>query len=73
MQTELDDVTLARVVALVTEVGQAMDISVDQDRLLMLISLQLAYNLEKISQLLEPLEERLDKLAPWEPMSEESE
>ena len=65
MQTELDDDTLNRVVGIVNEVCGAISGNVDHDSLLMLTCLQLAYNLEKISRLLEPLDEKLNELKPY--------
>ena len=53
IQTELDDEMLKRVVDIVKEAGGVINGSVDQDNLLMLTCLQLAYNLEKVSELLE--------------------
>ena len=70
MQTELDDATLNRVVGIVEEVCEAVDDSVDQNHLLMLTCLQLAYNIEKISELLGPLDRKLNNLEPWRPGSE---
>jgi hypothetical protein len=67
MQTALDEEELKRVIAIVDEVGQAIGKDYDQDHLLMLTCLQLAYSLEKISKYLEPLESRLENLAPWTP------
>ena len=62
MQTELDDDTLDRVVGIVNEVCDAISGTIDQNSLLMLTCLQLAYNLEKISERLEPFDRRLDDL-----------
>ena len=45
MQTALDDPTLNRVTAIVDEVGQAIGSGTNQDDLLMLTCLQLAYTL----------------------------
>jgi hypothetical protein len=70
MQTALDEPTLARVISIVDEVGQAIGDGTDQDHLLMLTCLQLAYSLETISKNLESLEERLESLDPWIPSSE---
>ena len=61
MQTELDDDTLNRVVGVVNEVCGAIN-GVDQDNLLMLACLQMAYNLEKATGLLESLDRKLDGL-----------
>ena len=64
MQTELDDDTFKRVVEIVNEVcGTISD--TDQDRMLVLACLQLAYNLEKVSGLLESLDRRLNDLKPY--------
>ena len=62
IHTELDDDTLNRVVDIVNEVCGSISGHVDRDSLLMLTCLQLAYNLEKISGLLEPLDRRLSDL-----------
>jgi hypothetical protein len=70
MQTALDEPTLDRVTAIVDEVGQAIGSGTDQNHLLMLTCLQLAYTLEKISTRLEPLEVKLENLAPWAPSSD---
>ena len=70
-QTELDEFTLARVTSIVDEVCKAVGYGVDQESLLMLTCLQLAYNLERIMGTFEPLKERLDKLPVWEPLPEE--
>jgi hypothetical protein len=70
MQTALDEPTLARVTAIVDEVGQAIGSGTDQDHLLMLTCLQLAYTLEKISNRLEPLKFRLESLPSWAPSSD---
>lgn len=59
MQTTLDDETLERVTSLVAEVGSTTRSGVDQDNWLMLTCLQLAYSLDRISQRLSPLEDRL--------------
>ena len=64
MQTELDDDTLDRVVSIMNEVRVAIGGDIDQDDLVMLMCLQLAYNLEKVSDLLEYLNRRLDDLKP---------
>jgi hypothetical protein len=70
MQTALDESTLERVTNIVDEVGQAIGSGTDQDHLLMLTCLQLAYSLEKILGKLEPLESRLENLVPWVPFSD---
>ena len=62
MQTELDDDTINRVAGIVNEVCRAINGNIEQDELLMLTCLQLAYKLEKISERLEPLDRRLDNL-----------
>jgi hypothetical protein len=67
MQTTLDKSTFSRVVSIVVEVGEAIGENTDQDNLLMLTCLQLAYSLEKVSTTLEALEKKLGKLSPWEP------
>ena len=65
MQTELDSDTLDKIVKMVNEVCDAANSNLDQDSLLMLTCLQLAYNLEKISGLLEPLDRKLNDLGPY--------
>ena len=72
MQTVLDEPTLSRVVSIVDEVGQAIESGTDQDHLLMLTCLQLAYTLEKVSKKLESLEEKLQNISAWVPSSESS-
>ena len=64
LQTELDDDALNRVVAIVNEIGRAIADNLDQDNMLMLVCLQLAYNLEKVSGLLETLDKRLSDIDP---------
>ncbi|MDR2527680.1 MAG: hypothetical protein LBD04_01495 [Synergistaceae bacterium] len=66
VQTALDDDTLARVTEIVQGVGEAVGAGVDQNHLLMLTCLQLAYSLEKISGALQPLENRLAALSLWD-------
>ena len=73
MQTVLDEPTLSRVVSIVDEVGQAIESGTDQDHLLMLTCLQLAYTLEKISTHLEQMEIRLENLPPLTPSSDTDE
>jgi hypothetical protein len=70
MQTTLDESTLSRVLAIVDEVGEAIGESIDQDNLLMLICLQLAYSVEKVSKRLEALEKTMSRISPWEPPEE---
>jgi len=60
MQTELDNDTFKRVVDIVNEVYETIGNSTDQDRMLVLTCLQLAYKLEKISGLLESLDKKLN-------------
>jgi hypothetical protein len=67
MQTALDDVTLNRVISIISEVSEPVGNMVNQDQLLMLTCLQLAYSLEKISRRLENL---TDKVKEMEKMSE---
>ena len=62
MHTELDNDTLDKVVGIANEVCGAINGSLSQDSLLMLTCLQLAYNLEKISERLEPLDRKLSGL-----------
>jgi hypothetical protein len=64
VQTELDDDTLRRVVGIVNEVGMAVGGNADQDKTLMLMCLQLAYYIDRISERLESLDKRLDSLKP---------
>ena len=64
MQTGLDEDTFKRVVEIVNEVCGTIDSNADQDRLLVLTCLQLAYKLEKISRLLESLDKKLSDLKP---------
>jgi hypothetical protein len=54
--TALDEPTFDRVVALVNEVNASLDSGVDQERLLALTCLRLAYGLDKISDVLASLE-----------------
>ena len=62
MQTQLDDDRLNRVVGIVNDVCGRIDGDIDQENLLMLTCLQLAYNLEKITGLLESLDGKLNDL-----------
>jgi hypothetical protein len=71
MQTALDEPTLSRVTSIVEEVGRAIGSGTDQDHLLMLTCLQLAYTLEKVSKKLESLEDRLQRLDAWVPESDD--
>jgi hypothetical protein len=73
MQTELDEGTLSKVTDIVTNLARALGEDINQDHLLMLMCLQLAYNLEKISMTLKPLQEKLDNLTPWEPLNLDNE
>lgn len=62
MQTTLDEATLDRVTSLVAEIGADLGTGfVNHDNLLMLTTLQLAYTLDKISQRLLPLHDRLQE------------
>jgi hypothetical protein len=70
MQTTLDESTFNRVLSIVEEVGESIGENTDQDNLLILTCLQLAYSLEKISKILGPLEKELETLSPWEPPGE---
>ncbi|MDR1376764.1 MAG: cell division protein ZapA [Synergistaceae bacterium] len=72
MQTALDESTLARVTNILDDVEQVVKEGLGQEHfnqedLLMLTCLQLAYSLEKISRNLEPLENKLEDLDPWVP------
>jgi hypothetical protein len=62
MQTGLDDDTFKRVTDIVSEVCADMSSDIDQDKLLVLICLQLAYKLEKFSGSLESLDRRLNDI-----------
>jgi len=62
MQTELDDDTFGRIVDIVDEIYVSLDRNTDQDKLLVLICLQLAYKLEKFSGTLESLDKKLKNL-----------
>ena len=62
MQTELDDEMFNRVVGIVNEVSGSIVGNLDQDSLLILTCLQLAYNLEKIAELLETFDRKLSEL-----------
>jgi len=62
MQTELDDDTFKRVVGIMDEVCAALSGKIDHDKLLVLMCLQLAYKLEKVSGTLESLDKRLNDL-----------
>ena len=60
MQTGLDDETFKRVVGILNEIYGSVDSNTDQDRVLVLMCLQMAYKLERISGLLESLDRRLN-------------
>ena len=62
MQTELDDDTLKRVVGTVNEVCGAIGKNVDQDNMLVLTCLHLAYNIEKISKRLKFIDRKLSDM-----------
>jgi len=64
MQTELDEDSFKRVVGIVDEIYETIDSDTDQDRLLVLMCLQLAYKLEKITEILESLDKKLNELKP---------
>jgi hypothetical protein len=64
MLTELDDETLGRVVGAVNEICGAKSGGIDQENLLMLTCLQLSYNLDKISEILKPVDKRLNDIKP---------
>jgi hypothetical protein len=71
MQTALDESTLSKVVSIADEVASAIGEGVDQDHLLMLTCLQLAYGLEKVSKKLAALERVLDSTESWLPSGED--
>ena len=62
IKTELDDDVLGRVVGIVNEASGSINKKADHDSLLMLTCLQLAYNIERISHLLESFDKRLECL-----------
>ena len=64
IQTELDDETLGRVEDIVKEACESLSGNIDQSSLLMLTCLHLAYNIEKMSHLLDSLDRRLNDLTP---------
>ena len=72
MQTELDGDTLDRVVGILNEVCELIGENIDQDSMLMLACLHLAYNIEKISKRLEPLDRRLNDLVVYNMEKERS-
>ena len=67
MQTDLSESESLRVRDVVSDISRSMGDDFEQDQILLLTCLQLAYNLEKISQTLEPLNDRLGNLTPWRP------
>ena len=64
IQTELDDDALGRIKDIVNEACGSINKNIDQNDLLVLTCLQLAYNIEKISHLLDSLDKRLSNLMP---------
>ena len=64
IQTDLGDDAIGRIVGIVNEAGGTIGEDIDQNNLLMLTCLHLAYNLEKISRLLESLDRKLKDLVP---------
>lgn len=68
MQTTLDEGTLERITALVEEAGEHIGTGVDQDNLLMLTCLQLAYTLDKVAQHLQPVRNKLKDTDPQAPI-----
>jgi hypothetical protein len=62
MQTALDDSTLNRIVSIISEITGAVGGEVDQEKLLMLTCLQLAYSVEKISWRLGAVTSRLEEV-----------
>jgi len=64
MQTELDDDTFKRVIGIVDEACSVLDKKIEQEKLLVLVCLQLAYKLEKFSGALEAIDKRLNELKP---------
>lgn len=69
--TALDKPTFDRVAAIVRNVSMSMKDDIDQDQLLMLICMRLAYGLEKTMGKLTPLVEALENLESLEPVPED--
>jgi hypothetical protein len=61
IQTALDDPTLERIRAIISEITSALGDDVDQEKRLMLTCLQLAYSVEKISWRLGAMTSRLEE------------
>jgi len=64
MQTKLDDDMLNKVVGIVNDIYGTIGDSGDQDSLLIMTCLQLAYNLEMVSGHLRSLDSKLDAIEP---------
>lgn len=60
VQTALDDESLQKVIALVTEVAKGFGDGLDQENLLLFTCLHLAYSLEKVSKNLGDFVEELE-------------
>ena len=65
MQTALDEDTLSRISALLAEVGSVIGGSASQDDVLALTCLQLSYSIDRMTQTLESLTGKLDRLEPF--------
>jgi hypothetical protein len=70
INTVLDQPTFDRVAAIVRGVGMSLKDDIDQDHLLMLTCMRLAYSLEKMTARLAPLADVLENFEPWEPAPE---
>ena len=66
MQTDLDESEVLRVTGIVKEIARTIGDNLDQDKLLLLTCLHLAYNMEKISKTLEQLLDKIENATPWE-------
>jgi hypothetical protein len=71
LQTDLDESEFSRVADIVTQITDSMGDNLDLDQRLLLVCLQLAHSLEKISKKLEPLLERLKNTPYWDPAPED--
>jgi hypothetical protein len=71
LYTALDKPTFDRVAAIVKGVSASLKDVADQDHLLMLTCMRLAYGLEKTRERLAPLTDVLENLSPWEPAPED--
>jgi hypothetical protein len=61
----LDKPAFDRVAAIVKGVSASLKDDIDQDHLLMLTCMRLAYGLEKAAEKLAPLADALENLEPW--------